>query len=58
VTGKDPEQMTLSLEVMPPEVELEQIHQVGVGYSIAPLLAHFAIAWRPKILLKIYLVAG
>jgi hypothetical protein len=28
MAGKDPELMTLSLEVMPPEMELEQIHQV------------------------------
>jgi hypothetical protein len=28
LVGKDPELMTLSLEVMPPEMELEQIHQV------------------------------
>jgi hypothetical protein len=28
MAGKDPEQMTLSLEAMPPHAELEQIHQV------------------------------
>jgi hypothetical protein len=28
MAGKDPEQMTLSLEAMPQHAELEQIHQV------------------------------